>query len=54
MHAGMSAAILLFVSAKMLLTSVVDVPSWLSLAVVIAILAVTAVVSLSRSNRAMH
>lgn len=43
------AAILLFVSAKMLLSSVVDVPSWLSLVVVIVILAITAGVSLLRS-----
>jgi tellurite resistance protein TerC len=44
------AAILLFVSAKMLLSSVVDVPSWLSLAVVIVVLAVTVVVSLGQSK----
>ena len=44
------AAILVFMSAKMLLSSVVDVPSWLSLAVVIVILAVTVVVSLGQSK----
>jgi tellurite resistance protein TerC len=45
------AAILLFVGAKMLLSSVVDVASWLSLAVVLAILAVTGLVSLRQSKR---
>ena len=44
------AAILLFVGGKMLSSSVIDVPSWLSLAVVLAILAVTVVVSLGQSK----
>jgi tellurite resistance protein TerC len=44
------AAILVFMSGKILLSSVVDVPSWLSLAVVIVILAVTVVVSLPQSK----
>jgi tellurite resistance protein TerC len=44
------AAILVFVSAKMLLSSVIDIPSWLSLAVVVVTLAVTVAVSLGQST----
>ena len=42
------AVILAFVGGKMLLSGLVDVPSWLSLAVIVVILAVTVVVSLGQ------
>ena len=42
------AGILAFVGSKMLLSGVVDLPSWLSLAAVIVILSVTVVVSLGK------
>jgi tellurite resistance protein TerC len=43
-------AILVFVSAKMLLSGIIDVPSWLSLAVILVILSVTVVLSLGRGR----
>jgi tellurite resistance protein TerC len=44
------AAILVFVGAKMLLSGVLDIPTWLSLATIVVILAFTIVVSLARTR----
>jgi len=48
------AAILVFAGIKMLLSGVIDVPSWLSLVTIMVILSVTVVASLGGSSRRMH
>ena len=45
------AVILIFVGAKMLLSGVVDVPNWVSLAVIVGILSITIVTSLGMASR---
>ena len=44
-------AILVFVSMKMLLSGIIDIPSWLSLAVIVVVLAITVIASLAKKNR---